>query len=433
MSAVVRARVLVCGARDNRRLMTIVAGLSLIPTLSGCIFSTERPDLSLDLPPFYLAFRGDVHAAVPGLDWWRAFRSPELTRFIEEAQTANFDIGAAIGRIMQADAQSKIANAPLIPEIDADSIFSRSKPSLQVGSGSSPGGSVVTGGIERADYKVFLNASYEIDFWGKNRAAARSAEETAISTRFAKEVVVISTIVSVANAYLQVLTAQDRLRIARQNLAAATRILTLIQQRAAQGTASALDVAQQESLVATIRANIPLFDQTLRQNIAVLAALVGRAPADLKVKGGSLYQLAIPRVTPGLPSELLFQRPDIRVAEANLASAEASVESGARGVFPHYFANRPGRLRGHRISPVIHAADCVLQLRRQHHAASGRRLQAGGKPADCARPQFRAAQDLLPDHPQQLSRRRERAHCNHRRGRAGAPAERGSDQLAARL
>jgi outer membrane protein, multidrug efflux system len=334
MSAVVRARALVCGARDNRRLMTIVAGLSLVPTLSGCIFSTERPDLSLDLPPFYLAFRGDVHAAVPALDWWRAFRSPELTRFIEEAQTANYDIGAAIGRIMQADAQSKIANAPLIPIVDADGIFSRSKPSSQVGSSASPGGSVVTGGVERADYKVFLNASYEIDFWGKNRAAARSAEETALATRFDKEVVVISTIVSVGNAYLQILTAQDRLRIARQNLAAANRILTLIKQRAEQGTASALDVAQQESLVATIRANIPLFDQNLRQNIAILAALIGRAPADLRVKGGSLYQLAIPRVTPGLPSELLFQRPDIRVAEANLASAEASVESARAAFFP---------------------------------------------------------------------------------------------------
>src|SRR6476661_3054467 len=145
MSAVMRARALVCGARDNRRLMTIVAGLSIVPTLSGCIFSTERPDLSLDLPPFYLAFRGDVHAAVPALDWWRAFRSPELTRFIEEAQTANYDIGAAIGRIMQADGQSKIANAPLIPIVDADGIFSRSKPSSQVGSSASPGGSVVTG------------------------------------------------------------------------------------------------------------------------------------------------------------------------------------------------------------------------------------------------------------------------------------------------
>jgi len=66
----------------------------------------------------------------------------------------------------------------------------------------------------------------------------------------------------------------------------------------------------------------------------VLAVLVGRTPADFKLKGGSLYRLGIPRVTPGLPSELLFQRPDIRAAEANLASAEASVESARAAFFP---------------------------------------------------------------------------------------------------
>ena len=78
----------------------------------------------------------------------------------------------------------------------------------------------------------------------------------------------LTTVVSVGTAYLQVLVSQDRLRIARQNLAAATRVLDLIKQRFTAGTASQLDVAQQESVVATVRANIPLFDQTLRQNIA---------------------------------------------------------------------------------------------------------------------------------------------------------------------
>ena len=92
--------------------------------------------------------------------------------------------------------------------------------------------------------------------------------------------------------------------------------------------------------MATVRADIPLFDQTLRQNIAMLAVLIGRAPADVKVKGGSLYRLGIPRVTPGLPSELLFQRPDIRAAEANLASADASVAVRARRLLPEHLADR---------------------------------------------------------------------------------------------
>ena len=304
-------------ATSVRPFFVAILGLSLVQMLSGCILTSERPDLALEVPPAYRAGHGV--SAPPALDWWRSFRSSELTKLIEEAQTANLDIGAAIGRIMQADAQAKIAGAPLLPAVDFAGLAQRSKPA---------------GGVERDTLRAALNASYEIDFWGKNRAASRAAQETAVATRFAKEVVVLSTIAAVGNAYLQVLASQDQLRLARQNYAAANNVLTLIKQRFDAGTASQLDVAQQESLTAAVRATIPIFDQTLRQNIAVLAVLIGRAPADVTVKGGSLYRLSIPRVTPGLPSELLLQRPDIRVAEANLASADASVESARAAFFP---------------------------------------------------------------------------------------------------
>jgi multidrug efflux system outer membrane protein len=145
---------------------------------------------------------------------------------------------------------------------------------------------------------------------------------------------VISTVVSVATAYFEVLSSQDRIRIARQNVEAADRVLTLIKQRFDAGTASALEVAQQETLVAQQRAAIPPLDQTLRQNVATLALLVGRAPAFVKVRGGSVFRLSLPRVTAGLPSELLIQRPDIRFAEAQLASADASVVAARAAFFP---------------------------------------------------------------------------------------------------
>ncbi len=322
-----RTRAPAIAARSFRPVAAGLVGLALVQMLAACIFSSERPELVLDVPPAYRAGRGV--SSPPALDWWRGFRSPELTRLIEEAQTANLDIGAAIGRIMQADAQSKILSAPLFPLIDFEGSASRSKP---------PGGKV------RETYRVALNAAYEIDFWGKNRSASRSAQEAAVASRFDKEVVVLSTIAAVGTAYFQVLAAQDQLRIARSNLTASNRILTLVKQRLDAGTASQLDLSQQESLVATVRATLPPFDQALRQNIAVLAVLIGRAPADLKVRGGSLYRLAIPRVTPGLPSELLFQRPDIRAAEADLASADASVEFGPRRLLPQHLADRAGRL-----------------------------------------------------------------------------------------
>ena len=314
-----RTRARAIDAWRLRPVFVVFMGLILVEMLSSCSISSERSELAAEIPPKYGAGQGQ--SAPPSLDWWRSFRSRELTNLIEEAQVANFDIAAAIGRILQADAQAKITGAPLLPAVDFVGFAERFK---NAGAGSP----------ERNLFHAALNASYEIDFWGKNRAASRAAEETAVASRFNKEVVVLSTIAAVGNAYFQVLSAQDRLRIARDNFNAANRILNLIKQRFEAGTASQLDVAQQESLVAQVRANIPIFDQAVRQNIAILAVLIGKPPVEIVIKGGNIYRLAIPRVTPGLPSELLFQRPDIRSAEANLASADASVEQARAAFFP---------------------------------------------------------------------------------------------------
>jgi len=103
-------------------------------------------------------------------------------------------------------------------------------------------------------YDLGLNASYMVDFWGKNRATLLAAEESATASRYNREVVTLTAMVTVANTYFQVLAAQDELRVARRNLAAAERILVLIKQQFTGGTASQLDVSQQEALVSTERA-----------------------------------------------------------------------------------------------------------------------------------------------------------------------------------
>ncbi len=183
-------------------------------------------------------------------------------------------------------------------------------------------------------YQAALTASYEIDFWGKNRALLEAARDTAVASRFDREVVALSTIASVANAYFQVLAAQDRLTLARDNVRSASRILDLIKQRLEVGTTTGLEVAQQESLVGQQRALIPPLTQTLRQNIVTLAVLIARPPERVNIRGGSMQRLSIPRVTPGLPSDLLTQRPDIREAEANLAAADANVYAARAAFLP---------------------------------------------------------------------------------------------------
>jgi len=302
--------------------------LCLAPALSGCLLAVDKPDLKLDIPDTYVTARPGPESALPALDWWRGFHSRELTLLMEEAQTANLDIAVAIAKIIQADAQVRIVNAALLPTLDANASATRSRASTAGGSGGR-GGSPVS-----SLYNVNLSASYVLDFWGKNRAALLAADETAIATRFDKDVVALTALVTVATAYFNVLDAQDRLRVARENLAAASRILDLIKQRDVAGTASQLEVSQQESLVATQRASIPPLEITLRQNKMALAVLVGRAPEHFIVAGGSAFRIAVPRIAPGLPSELLNQRPDIREAEANLKSANFSVEVARAAFFP---------------------------------------------------------------------------------------------------
>jgi multidrug efflux system outer membrane protein len=305
-----------------------LGGVCLVPLLQGCMLKAEQPDLALAIPAAYRDATTTSHAALPKVDWWSGFRSRELTRLVEEAQIGNLDIAAAIARVIHADAQARVAGAALVPAINFDAAASRTRPSQATGT------RLGTGQPIRNQFGTVFSASYELDFWGKNRATLRAAEESAVATRFEREVVALSTMAAVANAYFVVLAAQDRLRYARDNIASANRILNVIKQRLEAGTASALDVAQQESVLYTERATVPTLEQVVRQSTAVLAVLVGRPPEFVRVRGGSMFNISIPRITPGLPTELLTRRPDIRAAEADLAGANANVEAARAAFFP---------------------------------------------------------------------------------------------------
>lgn len=319
-------------SRGSRRrsIAPLLSLALLLPILSGCILGSEHPALDLAIPARYReAPPAAADAAVPSLDWWRGFRSPELTSLMEAAQTANLDIAVAYAQIIQADAQVGVSGAALLPSISGAANAERVR-----NAASSTNGSGTTGPLQFSQFSAGLTASYMLDFWGKNRATLYASEETATAARYNRDVVTLTTVVTVANTYFQILAAQDQLRVVRRNLAAAERILDLIKKQFAGGTASQLDVSQQEALVATQRAAIPPLEVTLRQNIAALAVLVARAPADFKVNGGATTRIAVPRVTPGLPSQLLYQRPDIRQAEAQLASSNFSVEAARAAFFP---------------------------------------------------------------------------------------------------
>ena len=299
------------------------ATLALGFALAGCL-APEASQPALDVPPAYAGAR-IANDAPPRPDWWHSFGSPELVALSEEAAAGNLDVTAAVARIQEADAQVKVVGASLLPQLSGAINASRSRSSAL-------GGSKAL--APKSLYEVGLSASWEIDFWGKNRALRDAAQDTATATRFDAQSTRLSILASVANAYFQILSVRERARLAREDLQSALRVLKLIQDRLAVGTGTALDEAQQQSIVANLRASIPPFEQVAEQSQAALAVLLGRPPERLPPPTGTLMRVGIPRVTPGIPSDLLTRRPDILSAEAALAGGDANVYAARAAFFP---------------------------------------------------------------------------------------------------
>ena len=304
------------------------SALGLVVGLLGAC-APERPLLAA-LPEIPGAYHAAASGPAQPPDFWAAkFGSPELARLVGQAQAQNLDIAAASARIVQAQGLAESAGAALYPQVQGTENANRS---LSPGTLRSKEGPFRSSLSNRFD--LGLTASYTLDLFGRNRALSESAQETALSSVYDRDVVAVATLATVANSYFLMLAAQDRLRLAREDIRIAESVLEAIRQRLEVGTATALDYAQQESVVANQRANVPALEQAVQQTRNVLAVLVGRTPESMSVRGGSLDTLRIPGVRAGLPSQLLFQRPDIVSAEAKLASQNASVTAARAAFFP---------------------------------------------------------------------------------------------------
>ncbi len=156
----------------------------------------------------------------------------------------------------------------------------------------------------------------------------------ALASRYDRATVELTVMQSVASTYFQALELRDRLNVANDNVASARDTLKGLQLEAQVGTVTALDVAQQETTVATLEAAIPPLNQQLGQTLDALAILLGKQPEAVDVTAGTLGDLAEPEVVPGMPSELLARRPDVAQAEAQLVAANANIAAARAAFFP---------------------------------------------------------------------------------------------------
>ena len=289
--------------------------------------------------------------------WWARFGSKQLDSLVAKAETSNFDMAAAAARIEQADAQQRIAGAALLPIVTGASNSSRSQ-----SSGTNQSGGRVSDPSVRNSFSGIIAASYEIDIWGKNRDFLRAAEKDTEASVYARETVRLTALAAVVNSFLQQSAARDRLAIARQNLREAERVLRVIRERLAAGTGNALDLAQQESLVASQRASIPPLRQNADVNRTALALLLGRPPEGFTSGAFSLAGLRAPVTAPGVPAALLLRRPDLRNAEALLAADDADVEAARKALLPSITLTGQAGLQSAALSTLLRPESAIWSL-----------------------------------------------------------------------
>jgi multidrug efflux system outer membrane protein len=326
--------------------------------LCGCAFAAlaacsvgpayKRPDIPL--PAQWRDAGSEASGVWPNADWWHGFGSARLDELIAEAERSNDDLAVAIARVQQADAQARIAGAPLLPSLDVGATATRER--------------VQVNGVNRA-FNVFspaLSASYELDFWGKNRASRTAALATANASRFDRETVALTVISSVATTYFQALEFRDRLQVAEENLANGQTILHGLQLEETAGIVTGLDVAQQETTVALLNAAIPPLQQQFRQAVNALAVLIGKPPESIDVDTGTLNALTSPQVAEGLPSQLLTRRPDVAESEQQLIAANADITVARAALFPSIQLTASGGYESAALTSLINPASRIWQL-----------------------------------------------------------------------
>jgi outer membrane protein, multidrug efflux system len=340
----------------RRRSLNLPAALLAACVVAGCSMTPDylRPDTPI--PP---AFSVQSVSSVPNIDadWWRAFRSHTLTRLITKANIHNNEIGAAVHRIEQARASFKIARSSIFPFLGATGDVAGSNRQDALGNDrSSTAGAAL---------------SYDVDLFGRNRAAADSARADVESRLFDREAVKLFVQAEVANNYIALLLARERLRIAKETIANFTDVLRVAEVRFKAGDITALDVARQKSALAAARALRSSSVEEGRNAQNALAVLIGDAAGTISIRGPGLAALRVPKIAAGQPAALLYRRPDIRRAESDLIAANADIGVARAALFPSLELSLDAAISSYNPASLISAGSLLGPI------FQGGRLRAG--------------------------------------------------------
>jgi NodT family efflux transporter outer membrane factor (OMF) lipoprotein len=307
--------------------------------LTGC--TTVGPDYrepQVAVPSDYLepSVGGQAQLDI----WWQGFGDPQLAAFIDQALAQNLDIEMAAARIREARALERAAGAGALPQIGGEASVTRQRISENAipappGSGAAGGAGFALPGEEFTTWRGGFDASWELDLFGRNRRELEAAAARTGAAIWNRRDAEVSVAAEVANAYLRLRTLQGRIANAEAELARLDRFEQLVDARARGGLVTGQDLEQQRSERSAAAAAIPALHAQAKAEIHALGVLTGQAPGALASQLAAPAEIApAPLVPPGLPSDLLRRRPDIRAAERELAAATADIGVAVADLYP---------------------------------------------------------------------------------------------------
>ena len=314
----------ICTHRHARRAASLAIGV----LLSGCA-SMAPPYVTPSLPvaSTYATDSSRDGASAASIAWRDYFTDPQLQTLIELALANNRDLRTAVLRVDEARAAYGIQRAERFPTIGAQASKDRSL---------TPGDLNMTGKpLIASQYQVGLGLSgWEIDFWGRVRSLQDAALESYLATDSACRAATVALVAQVANSYFALREFDERIVLAQQTIASRTESLRIFTRRVEVGSTSRLNLTQVQTLLTQAQALGIQLEQERAAQTHALTLLLG-APADLPLGQGPMdEQQALRELRPGLPSDLLTQRPDIVAAEHQLKAANANIGAARAAFFP---------------------------------------------------------------------------------------------------
>ena len=304
--------------------MKRLAVLLLAALASACTVGPDYKRPVTVVPAQYYGAPAAEAKSLADVPWFDLFSDPVLRSLIDEALKDGFDARIAAARVEQARAQYGIAGSQRFPDLSYGALYEYGHTSKFA----TP--SDVTGGVIVAN----VAARWEIDLWGRIRRLNEAARAQYLATEEAQRGVLLSLISEVAAAYFDLRELDAELDIAHRNVVAFQDTADLFRKRLEGGTASRLDTARAEALLANVQAQIPLIEQEIVAKENQINLLLGRNPGSI-ARGLALEQQPAPPTVPsGLPSALLLRRPDIRQAEQELVAANAGIGAAEAAFFP---------------------------------------------------------------------------------------------------